>query len=156
LIGASTADPGGVAPEAGDWRRTVSEPNLFAPLFTRGTRTHRLVNRTRDLVIAARIEPAFDSRARRKGLLGRQFLPSDVVLAIAPSNGIHTFGMHFPIDLLFVTRDGTVVKRVLSLRARRLSACWRAFAVLEFAAGNPGVSATRTGDRLAVEENPED
>jgi uncharacterized protein len=132
----------------------VSRPHLFAPLLAGGPRTHRLVNRTRDLVVAARIEAAFDSRARRKGLLGRQFLPSDVVLAIAPSNGVHTFGMQFPIDVLFVTRDGTVVKRVLSLKARRLSASWRAFAVLEFAAGNPGVAVTQTGDRLAVEESP--
>jgi uncharacterized membrane protein (UPF0127 family) len=134
----------------------VSKPHLFAPLLPRGTPNHRLVNRTRDFVVAARIEPAFDSRARRKGLLGRQFLPSDVVLAIAPSNAVHTFGMQFPIDILFVTRDGTVIKRVLSLKARRLSASCRAFAVLEFAAGNLGVAATRTGDRLAVEENPED
>jgi uncharacterized membrane protein (UPF0127 family) len=132
----------------------VSRPHLFVPLLARDTPNHRLVNRTRDFVVAARIEAAFDSSARRRGLLGRQFLPPDVVLAIAPSNAVHTFGMQFPIDVLFVTRDGTVIKRVLSLKARRLSASCRAFAVLEFAAGNPGVAATRTGDHLAVEENP--
>ena len=115
----------------------------------------RLVTRTRDFALAARLEPAFDSRARRRGLLGRQALSPDTALAIAPSNAIHTFGMQFPIDVLFISRHGTVIKRVLALEPRRISAALGAFAVLEFAAGHPGVAATEKGDQLAVEtENP--
>ena len=131
----------------------MAKPHIFQALLKRGARRYRLVNRTRALVVADRIEPAFDSRTRRTGLLGRQMLPSDTVLAIAPSNAIHTFGMKFPIDLLFIARDGRVVKRVLSLPARRISAALRAFAVLEFAAGHTGVAATHPGDYLAIEED---
>ena len=129
----------------------MARPHLFQPLLAKNAPPHRLLNRTRDLVLAAHVEPAFDSGARRTGLLGRQTLPPDRVLAIAPSNAIHTFGMQFPIDVLFVRRDGTVVKRVLALKARRLSAAVRAFAVLEFAAGHPGVAQTSVGDVLAVD-----
>jgi uncharacterized membrane protein (UPF0127 family) len=73
------------------------------------------------------------------------------VLAIAPSNAVHTFGMQFPIDVLFIRRDGTVVKRVLNMKARRIAASLRAFAVLEFAAGSAAVVRTHVGDRLELE-----
>jgi uncharacterized protein len=131
----------------------MAKPHLFQPLLKKHARPHRLVNRTRDLVIARHIEAAFDSAARRRGLLGRQTLPGDTVLAIAPSNAVHTFGMQFPIDILFVNRDGQVVKRVVSLPARRISAALRAFAVLEFAADHPGVASTQVGDQLILEED---
>lgn len=131
----------------------MARPHLFQPLLAKHARDHRLVNRSRSLVLAAVVEPAFDSQSRRKGLLGRRTLPLDTVIAIAPSNAIHTFGMQFPIDVLFITRDGRVVKRVLSLKARRLAVAVRAFAVLEFAAGHPGVGATQVGDQLTLEES---
>ena len=78
-------------------------------------------------------------------------LSPDSVLAIAPSNAVHTFGMQFPIDLLFVRRDGVVVKRVLNLKSRRIAVAFRAFAVLEFAAGSSTVAATQVGDRVEVQ-----
>jgi len=131
----------------------LARPHLFQPLLAKHARDHRLVNRSRSLVLAAVVEPAFDSPSRRKGLLGRRTLPLDMVIAIAPSNAIHTFGMQFPIDVLFITRDGRVVKRVFALKARRLAVAVRAFAVLEFAAGHPGVGTTQVGDQLALEES---
>ena len=107
-------------------------------------------------MLAERVEAAFDSRTRRKGLLGRSTLPHDTVLAIAPSNAVHTFAMQFAIDILYIRRDGQVVKRVLGLKPRRLSGALRAFAVLEFGAGHPGVAATQVGDVLVVEEKAEE
>ena len=129
----------------------MAKPHIFRALLSNPDRPYRLVNDTRSLVLA-RVEPAFDSSARRTGLLGRQSLPHDTVLAIAPSNAIHTFAMQFPIDVLYIRRDGTVVKRVLALKPRRLSAAWGGFAVLEFGAGHSGVAATQVGDTLRIEE----
>ena len=120
-------------------------------MLARPKAPHRLVNRSRGLILATRVEPAFDSRTRRRGLLGRTSLPADTALAIAPSNAVHTFGMRFPIDVLFVRRDGLVIKRVRHLKPRRIAAALRAFAVLEFAADHEGVAATEVGDRLAIE-----
>ena len=121
-------------------------------MLKREARPHHLVNRTRDLALTASIEPAFDSHTRRRGLLGRQSLAPDTVLAIAPSNAVHTFGMQFPIDVLFVARDGRVLKKVVAMPARRISGSLRAFAVLEFAARHAGVARTEVGDYLAIEE----
>ena len=129
----------------------MAKPHVFRALLSDPDRAYRLVNRTRSFVLARRVEPAFDSQARRTGLLGRQSLPHDTVLAIAPSNAIHTFGMQFPIDVLYINREGRVVKRVLGLKGRRLSAAWRGFAVLEFGAGHRGVALTQVGDMLQVE-----
>ena len=103
-------------------------------------------------MLATRVETAFDSRSRRRGLLGRHALAADTMLAIAPSNAVHTFGMRFPIDVLFVARDGRVVKRVVSMRARRIAGALRAFATLEFGAAHDGVARTQVGDVLAFEE----
>ena len=125
--------------------------HVFDPIVANPAAPHPLLNRTRAITLASSIEAAFDSQSRRRGLLGRTALPMDTVLAIAPSNAVHSFGMRFPIDLLFVRRDGTVIKRVTHLKPRRIAAALRAFAVLEFAAGHPGVAQTRVGDVLAVE-----
>lgn len=125
--------------------------HFLQPLLAPRAPAGRLVNRSRHITLAGQIEAAFDSRTRRRGLLGRQALAPDAVLAIAPSNAIHTFGMQFSIDVLFVGRDGRVMKRALDMKARRISAALRAFAVLEFTAGHPGVARTRVGDQLAVE-----
>ena len=132
----------------------MARPHLFQPLLARSPLDWRLVNSTRDVTLAGRIEAAFDSESRRKGLLGRQALAPDAVLAIAPSNAIHTFGMQFPIDVLFISRDGRVLKRLLALKARRIAISLRAFAVLEFAAGNAAVAVTRAGDRLGFQAVP--
>ena len=78
-------------------------------------------------------------------------MPAGTVMAIAPSNAVHTYGMQFPIDVLFIRRDGVVVKRALHVKSRRIAFAWGAFAVLEFAAGVPAVEATQVGDRLELE-----
>lgn len=118
--------------------------------------SHQLVNVTRGVVLAQEIEPAFDSASRRRGLLGRDSLDARTAIVIAPSSAIHTIGMRFPIDLLFVARDGRVLKRVTGLKRWRMSAHFRAFAVIEFCADHTGVRRTEPGDVLCVltEKNP--
>jgi uncharacterized protein len=128
--------------------------HIFDPIVANPAIRHRLVNRSRGVTLALHIEPAFDSQSRRRGLLGRTALPVESVLAIAPSNAVHSFGMAFPIDLLFIRRDGIVIKRVIHLKPRRVAAALRAFAVLEFAADHPGVAETHVGDVLDVEIAP--
>lgn len=127
------------------------KPHVFQPLLARPDARYRLVNSSRGVVLATRIETAFDSSSRRRGLLGRSSLARGSVLAIAPSNAVHTFKMQFPIDVVFVRRDGRVVKRVTNVVPRRITAAVSAFAVLEFAAGSEEVASTQVGDQLTVE-----
>ena len=102
-------------------------------------------------VVAHLIETAFDSETRKKGLMGRDSMAAGCALVIAPSNSVHTFFMRFPIDLLYVGRDGEVLKVRHSVQPWRLSGAWRAFAVVELPAGAAGTAEVRAGDRLVVE-----
>ena len=113
--------------------------------------TFQLVNVDRGSVVAAHLEPAFDSKSRNRGLLGREGLPAGHAIVIAPSNSIHMFFMRFAIDVLFVAKDGRVLKVCENLRPWRVALAWRAFAVIEGPVGMIERTGTRAGDRLAVQ-----
>src|SRR5262245_10071395 len=69
-----------------------------------------LVNTRDGRLVADRLLAAFDSNSRRTGLLAHTGLPEGSAMIIAPTNAIHTFFMKFPIDVLFVAKDGRVLK----------------------------------------------
>jgi uncharacterized membrane protein (UPF0127 family) len=100
--------------------------------------------------VATHVETAFSSADRKKGLLGRDGLAPGQALVIAPTNLVHTFAMRFPIDILFVARDGRVVKISGSVPPRRIAGALRGFAVVEMAAGEASRSDTQPGDVLEV------
>ena len=100
--------------------------------------------------LAKRIEVAGDSASRRKGLLGRDHLDPECGFVIAPSQGVHTFGMRFAIDIVAVARDGSVVKVRSHVAPRRIVIAWSAFAIVELAAGAALTAQVKVGDRLCV------
>jgi uncharacterized membrane protein (UPF0127 family) len=100
-------------------------------------------------VVSARLITAFDSRARRTGLLGRAVF-DDAAMIIAPTQAIHTCFMRFPIDVVFVARDGRVVKTRRALRPWRCAAAWRAHAAIELPAGTLQNCDIEVGDLLAI------
>jgi uncharacterized membrane protein (UPF0127 family) len=61
---------------------------------------------------------------------------------------VHTFGMQFPIDIVYVDRRKRVRKVRHSVPARRLSACLSAYSVIELAAGAVRRTGTKDGDQL--------
>jgi uncharacterized membrane protein (UPF0127 family) len=101
-------------------------------------------------MVATVLELAGDSASRNRGLLGRSGLPPEQALILAPSNFVHTFFMRFPIDLLFVARDGRVLKARRAVPARRIVGRLGAFAVIELAARALDRSQTEAGDRLSL------
>jgi uncharacterized protein len=103
-----------------------------------------------DLPLATKVEGAFDSASRNRGLLGRKSLAPDSALVIAPSNSVHTFFMRFPIDLVYAARDGRVVKVRHNVAPWRVSMALGAFAVIELAAGEARRCGVRRGDVLNV------
>jgi uncharacterized membrane protein (UPF0127 family) len=108
----------------------------------------------RDELVATRLEGAFASSARRRGLLGRDALADTAGLVIAPCSGVHTFGMRFPIDVIFAARDGRILKILAAMPPRRIAVALRAFAAVELAAGAAARSGVQVGDRLIVGERP--
>lgn len=101
--------------------------------------------------LAAHVETAFDSEARKRGLLGRDSLAPDTALVIAPCGAIHMFGMRFAIDVIFAGRDGRVLKVSRNVRPRRIAVCVRAFAAIELAAGEADRHGVAKGDYLRLE-----
>lgn len=88
---------------------------------------------------------------RAVGLLGRKDLPKGRGLWIRPCKSIHTFFMKFPIDLVYLTSDGTVVKTCLRVRPFRLSAGGRrAHSVLELPPGFLERAGLQVGERLTL------
>lgn len=110
----------------------------------------QLVNERTGAVLVSVIETAFDSATRRQGLLERLDLPPGQALVLAPCNAIHTFWMRFPIDVLFVARDGVITKIVERLSAWRVAASLSAFATIELRAGAVSEQDIGVGDRLAL------
>lgn len=73
---------------------------------------------------------------RMKGLLGRCSLNAGEGLHIKPCSSIHTIGMRFAIDAVFLDRRGCVVRVVRNIPSGKwwISGGWHAYSVVEFSA----------------------
>jgi uncharacterized membrane protein (UPF0127 family) len=89
---------------------------------------------------------------RRTGLLKRTELLPGEGLWIAPCECIHTFGMKFAIDAVFLTKKLRVAKIAADLPRRRLAMAVWAHSVLELPAGMASRTNTCKGDQLRLEE----
>ncbi len=109
------------------------------------------VNVTKGVVLASRVEWAGTSEARRRGLLGRDHIDASEGAYIVPTQWIHMFGMHFPIDVAFLADDGRVLHVCHALDPNRLSPIvWRAEGALELAAGTLDRTNTEIGDIIEL------
>jgi len=124
--------------------------NFLLPLIRYADRGYELRNARTGRLLAQTVIPAFDSDARRKGLLGRDSFEEGSAMVIAPSNAIHTFFMRFPIDVVFVRRNGVVVKVRRNVHPGRAVVSFRAYAVIELPGGTLTADDARVGDLLTM------
>ena len=124
--------------------------HFLEPLLKAGPAGYFLVNDRNGAMVAKDLELAADSKTRNRGLLGRSGIPDESVMIIAPCNAIHTFFMRFTIDIVFVDRQGRVLKLCHSVRPWRVRVARTAFAALELASGSINRSETATGDALSL------
>jgi hypothetical protein len=95
---------------------------------------------------------ADSSLKRLVGLLGKRFLAPGRGLFIVPSQAIHTVGMAFPIDVIFVDKKYSVVGIREAVRPFRVTRVfWNALGVLELPVGTVSGSRTEVGDQLKVD-----
>lgn len=73
--------------------------------------------------------------ARLLGLLVRAPLNDDEALYLAPCSSVHTVGMRYSIDVVFVDRGGRVLKLIEDLRPLRAAWCCGAHGAVELVAG---------------------
>ncbi len=130
--------------------------NFFSsPNTEHGVRRVEIRNLTRNTLLASGAEVADRGATRRKGLLGRNGLAEGEGLWIVPCEAVHTFGMRFPIDLIYLSRGRRVKKVRSAVPAWRVSACLSAKSVLELPAGTIARTQTRAGDQLELSSESE-
>ena len=84
-------------------------------------------------------------------MIGKNFLPQDEGLLIAPCQSIHMCFMKFPIDAIYIDKNFVIKKISLNLKAwTGFSICWSAWGVVEIAAGEAERLNLKVGDKLEV------
>jgi uncharacterized membrane protein (UPF0127 family) len=111
----------------------------------------KVINKTKGTVVATQADVADTSQKRRAGLLRHGRLEAGQGLWIAPCEAIHTFGMRFPIDVLFLDRRKKVLKVKAGMPRGRIAASLWAHSVLELPEGQAERTRTEPGDVLEFE-----
>jgi uncharacterized membrane protein (UPF0127 family) len=105
-------------------------------------------------VLAQRASKAETLSARLIGLLGHASLPEDEALIFEGCRSIHTVGMRFPIDVVFVDRSWTVIRIMAQLPPGRLPMpVWNGWGVMELSSGRAGRAGLQQGDQLILRES---
>jgi uncharacterized protein len=110
-------------------------------------------NKTRETFVATEAVVADGYLRRLVGLIGKtkRWARLGAGLWIVPSQGVHTIGMLFPIDLLFLSKDKEVVHVQEYVRPFRVSkVTLKAVSVLELPPHTIYRTGTRVGDRLEI------
>jgi uncharacterized membrane protein (UPF0127 family) len=88
-----------------------------------------------DLPVGICVRDARSFRARLLGLAFLDGLDGGEALLVRGCRSIHTFGMRFAIDVVFVDGEMRVLKIARDVRPRRVVSCRRAAAAIEMGAG---------------------
>jgi uncharacterized protein len=110
-------------------------------------------NKTRETFVATEAAVADSYFPRLIGLLGKtkRWAQHGRGLWIIPSRGVHTIGMLFPIDLIFLSREKEVVHVEEFVRPFRVSrVSLKAMSVLELPPHTIYRSRTQVGDKLEI------
>jgi uncharacterized protein len=110
-----------------------------------------VINATRKTWLATKVRKADSFVTRLIGLLKRSNLGPEEALWLMPSKGIHTIGMKFPIDVVFLNRGNAVVGLVQGMAPFRLSSVhFTSYSVLELPTGTIKKSRTEVGDQFEI------
>ena len=102
--------------------------------------------------IAHEVKIACSMRARLLALSGELSLPTRAGLLLMPAHGIHTLGMRFAVDVIFLSRQMRVLALVQRVPPWRVLLAPRGTArVLELAAGQIAATRLKAGTFLVVE-----
>ena len=112
----------------------------------------RVLNLSKSRAILEEAELCDTFGRRLRGLLGRKLLPPGKGIIIKPCRSVHTVGMTFPIDVVFVDGKGRICRMVENLKPNKISsgaksACF----VIEAPAGTLSLTQTAVGDRIQLE-----
>jgi uncharacterized protein len=113
--------------------------------------TYCVFNKTKESFLGLNVRCANTSFARLKGLLGMFSLPSDQGLWVVPSRGIHTIGVLFPIDVVYLDADREVIHVLEHVGPFRLTPIlWKSDSILQLPPHTIYASDTKVGDQLVI------
>jgi uncharacterized membrane protein (UPF0127 family) len=110
-------------------------------------------NQTRQRFLATNLSVADSHWTRLRGLLGtrKDDFRNGCGLWIRPCRGVHTLAMTFPLDVIYLDRDGTVVHLESNLQPWRFSPIrLQAASVLELPVNVIAETETALGDRIEI------
>ena len=114
--------------------------------------TYVRVRTSEGAVVCERCEVPKGAFGRARGLLGRDGLEPGEGMLIDRAGSVHMFFMRFAIDVVFLSRDRTVVGLRHGLRPWRLAGARGAVASLELPAGRAAEAGVEAGDVLVFED----
>ncbi len=113
----------------------------------------RIINKTKNFVLASDATEAKSLLGRMKGLLGKKGFQKGEGLVIPACKCIHMFFMKFPIDVIFLSKDNRVVGIIKKIKPFRMSPYFSsAQKAVELPAGIIEESETMMGDDIIFQE----
>ena len=107
----------------------------------------QILDQTRGSVVARKVRVANRFFERLRGLIGRPRLQPGEAFWLPFCQGVHTFGMKYPIDVVFLNKENRVVKLVQALQPNSFSpVVFQSASVLELPEGTLWKSKTQTGN----------
>jgi uncharacterized protein len=108
-------------------------------------------NVTRQSFINLGVTVAGTPLARLRGLLGKVRMRSDEAVWVVPSHGIHTIGLRFAIDVIYLDAQMRVVYEIENVGPLRIPPVkWNCASVLQLPARSIFDSGTQVGDQLVI------
>ena len=108
-------------------------------------------NQTKQSFLSLGVTVADGHLSRLIGLLGKRKLASDQGLWVVPSQGIHTIGLLFPIDVIYLNERSEVIHVIESLGTFRIAPVRsQCCSVLELPTRTIYTSQTEVGDELLI------
>jgi len=115
------------------------------------TQQYCVYNKTRESFLALRVSRADTHLARLRGLLGAGRLNSDEGIWVTPSQGIHSMGLRFAIDLIYLDASDRVIETIESFGTFRIGPLrMKCESVLELPTRTIFHSQTQVGDQLLI------
>lgn len=112
----------------------------------------KVFNQTKQVTIGSNIRVADSFFTRLVGLLATKSLKPGEGLMIKPCASVHTFGMKYPIDVVFIDSAHTVVEVAAGLMPGCLASSRGAAYVIELPQGTAAATLTQLGDKLVLAE----
>lgn len=109
----------------------------------------KAINTASNTTLAENVIIADNFLSRLLGLMVKDELPKGHALLLFPCSCVHTFFMRFPIDAIFLDKNGQVIRIMRNIVPYKFGPWVRgAVKSLEFPANSSDVANTRVGDKI--------